>query len=453
MLERKKRSWGKCIANLIIFVLAVGQFSFVNSFAQGNGFIISKNGQELYPIGSYELPKSDAELSAMASSGINIVHCTSREDLERVSKIGLMGWYSLDLSQGKTDKLEKQIESVMDHPALAVWDGPDEIVWTFTASSVLWRKGKAGIFEHKGEWWMQTPEVIRYSENKAAEIIPKLIEGIDLVKSLDRKRHQIWINEARNSDLKFCRQYMDYIDITGCDYYPIRGKIRDAIKLGKTTERWSQTGMGKPVWIVLQAFSWSELGKPGSHYYAPKAYPSFEESRLMAYVSIVYGAKGILYWGSSQAKTPSNFRQSLYAVTNELSALQPFLVSPEQNLEHVRTIEFLTAGPVEGWFHEQEGWPPPRALGVRSSARKAGDDWLIILVNEDNFAHYGVEVSGLNDLNGRKLYLLYGEENTNVTKGEFVTRMKPFEVKVFATSKKYETDRHKGRDYAGVFVK
>jgi hypothetical protein len=205
--------------------------------------------------------------------------------------------------------------------------------------------------------------------------------------------------------------------------------------------------------MVLQAFSWSELGEPGSHHYAPEAYSSFDESRLMAYISIVYGAKGILFWGSSKEKTPADYRQSLYALTSELSALQPFLVSPEQNVAKVRLIEAMTAGQVEGWFSEKEEWPPAKKLGVRSSVRKTGSDWLIILVNEDDSPHYGVEVAGLDDLNKRKLHLLYGEENVFVDKGDFITRMKPFEVKVFATNQKFETDQQNGRDYIGIFAK
>ena len=172
----------------------------------------------------------------------------------------------------------------------------------------------------------------------------------------------------------------------------------------------------------------------------------------MAYISIVYGAKGILYWGSSKEKTPIDFRQSLYALTSELSALQPFLVAPEENVEKVRLIEAMTAGPVEGWFEENEGWPPPQKLGVRSSCRRIGNEWLIILVNEDNSPHYGVEVAGLEKLNNKNLHLLYGVENVLVNNGDFITRMKPFEVKVFATSRKFETDQQTGRDYAGVFA-
>ena len=417
--------------------------------AENNGYITSQDGQQLFPLGFYELPKNDSDLSLMAASGVNLIRCKSKEELDRVAKAGIMGVMSLDLSQGNTAELRAQILSVKDHPALALWEGPDEIVWRFTGWSHLWREGPRKVYQHDGEWWMQTPEVMRHSEKMADEIIPKLIDGINLLRNLDNKNRPIWLNEARNSDVKFCRRYMDHIDITGCDYYPVRGKIRDSIKLGVTTQRWNQTGRGKPVWMVLQAFSWSSLGGSDSF---PEAYPSFNESRLMAYISIVYGAKGLLYWGSSQKRTPSDFRESLYAMTHELNTLQPFLTEADEDCETVTIIESMTAGIVEGWFEKNEAWPPPRKLGVRSSLRRVGNEWLLVLVNEDNYPHYGVEVSGLEKLNGSELHLLYGDETAAITHGDFTTRMKPFEVKVFASSKKWESDHISGRKYAGIIA-
>jgi hypothetical protein len=116
-----------------------------------------------------------------------------------------------------------------------------------------------------------------------------------LIRTLDKSKRQIRINEAAKSDLKFVRQYIDHIDITGCDIYPVREGSRDVAVLGDATERWKKVGRNtKPVWMVLQAFSWSELGD----YYGHKtiAYPSLAESRFMAYDAIVHGARGILYW-------------------------------------------------------------------------------------------------------------------------------------------------------------
>ncbi len=435
---------------LLFFTLLLSLSATFTAADDHDGCIRTQDCRRLFPLGFYELPADDAELARMAESGINLIRCHNRESLDRVSAAGMMGIMSLNLGQGRTEALEKQILDVRDHPALALWEGPDEIVWLFTGWSRYWREGPNKIYDNRGEWWMQTDKAVEFSEKKADEIIPKLLDGIELVRDLDSKGRQVWLNEARNSDVKFCRRYMDHIDITGCDYYPIIGEHRDAVKIGKTTERWMQTGRGKPVWMVLQAFSWSSLGGYAT---PPEAYPSFDESRMMAYISIVYGAKGVLYWGSNKDRTPPDFRQSLYALMSELAELQPFLTADEEDTEATTTIECMTAGPVEGWIGEHESWPPPRKMGVRSSLRRSGDDWLVILVNEDDSPHYGVEVSGLDALNGRELKLLYGSETAMVGHGDFVTRMKPFEVKVFATGSGWETDRLDGREYKGVFAK
>jgi hypothetical protein len=151
----------------------------------------------------------------------------------------------------------------------------------------------------------------------------------------------------------------------------------------------------------------------------------------MAYDALVHGAKGILYWGSHYLKS-DEFRQSLYALTRELAALQPFLVAPEVENVRVDLIE----------IHIE-----PTDLGVQATVRKVGDQWLIVLVNEDDRAHMSVEVSGLDALNGRRLVLLYGTEETQIERGELLTRMLPNQVKVFATDRQWETEHRQGRDY------
>ena len=60
----------------------------------------------------------------------------------------------------------------------------------------------------------------------------------------------------------------------------------------------------------------------------------------------------------------------------------------------------------------------------------------------------GVEVTGLDALNGTEFVELYGEEETTISEGAFVTRMLPFEVKLFATHRKWESDRREGREFA-----
>jgi hypothetical protein len=286
------------------------------------------------------------------------------------------------------------------------------------------------IYKSPDAWAKQSPEAVAYSEQQARQIIPKLHEAAELIRTLDQNKHQIWINEAAKSDLKFVRQYIDHVDITGCDIYPVRESSRDVVEVGEATERWKKVGRNeKPVWMVLQAFSWSELGD----YYGHKTvvYPSFAESRFMAYDAIIHGARGILYWGSHYLKSPE-FRQSLYALTSELAALQPFLVAEDDPQAHLDLVELESDS---------------SARGVEISIRRAGQEWVVILVNEDDRSYLGVEVTGLDELNGRALELLYGSEQTTVERGEFITRIKPLEVKVFATSRRWETDQREGRDF------
>ena len=403
------------------------QPAFVKSPPVNAGFLI-KDSRPLFPIGCYELPKDDTELGMMARAGMNLVRCRNRSDLDRVAAVGMFGWIVIPMQQGSSDTVRKKIESVVTHPALAIWEGPDEIVHNFTAWSGLYRTKK--IYKSRDAWIKQSPEAVAYSEEQARQIIPKLREAISLIRTLDRDKRQIWINEAAKSDLKFVRQYTDYIDITGCDIYPVRESSRDVIEVGDATERWKKVGRNtKPVWMVLQAFSWSELGE----YYGHKAvvYPSFAESRFMAYDAIVHGARGILYWGSHYLKS-SEFRQSLYALTSELAALQPFLVAGEYPQAHLALVELQRDS---------------SARGVKMSVRCAGREWVLILVNEDDRPYLGVQVSGLKELNGRTLELLYGVEKATVKRGEFITRIKPLEVKVFATTRKCETEQRKGRDF------
>jgi len=41
------------------------------------------------------------------------------------------------------------------------------------------------VFPNKGEWWMQTPLAIQYSEEQAAEIMPNMREAIEFIRSID----------------------------------------------------------------------------------------------------------------------------------------------------------------------------------------------------------------------------------------------------------------------------
>ena len=392
--------------------------------AQQDG-LIRKNGQPFFPIGFYENPAHDSELKRMADSGVNLVHCGSRKDLDRAKAAGLMGWISLSLQEGPTEALRRRVLELHDHPALAVWEGPDEIVWGFTSYSGL---QKIAGFK-RSEWYDQKAKAVSYANREAARLMPLLRKAAAMVHDLDGHSRPVWFNEAADSDAVFVRRYVDAIDVTGCDTYPISETRRNLMRSGQYTDRWLLIGRGKPVWMVLQAFSPSRLAP---QFHKTPAYPTFAETRYMAYDAIAHGAKGILYFGSETIDRPA-FLDSIYAITSELAAFQPFLVAPPVAEAKIRLVEVnLDDRPTRG---------------VRATVRKAGDGWLIVLVNDDETRHMAVEVSGLDAIEGRTLQLLYGGESETVTGGELMTRMQGYETKVFATSRKWESTRQTGRDF------
>jgi hypothetical protein len=443
--------------NYYLTVFLIVLFS-IHSWGQGDGYII-KEGNHMFPIGSYYLPNDDNMLRELADAGFNIVRCSSKETLDRAQSAGLMGWLPLSLHSGATDEFKKKVDALVGHPALALWEGPDEVVWWFTGEWNLHYKKK--IHENPGSWWQQEEGAINYAEEKSASYIPNINEAISYIRSVDTLNRQVWINEAAASDTKYIRQYLDNIDITGCDKYPImqlgesdpyeemhrycnskyiimqqpspkNGDVRknvDDIKF--YTRRFLEVGRGKPVYMVLQAFSWPELGGDYWSSLLP-VYPSFMESRYMAYIAIATGAKGIYYWGANYTKS-EEFRQSIYAVTRELSALQPFLVSPEEKHVNIRGIKTL----------------PEVKSDFSSIARRYGRDWLIVVINETDDYQMSVVVENMKHLNGMKFYDLYGKDEFVVSNEEMVFRMKPREIKVLATSKRWKSKETKGRDYAG----
>lgn len=429
-------------------------FMVFNVLGQGDGLLI-KDGKRLFPIGWYHMPKDNASLKELADAGFNIIRCGSKEDLDRVHAVGIKGWMPMPLQGGVTEEFKKKVQSVVGHPALAIWEGPDEIILSFTQDYQYSLTDPDDPFSLHGKynpearitpWRNQTPKMVQYAKEKSPKVMTNMIDAISYIRSVDPNNLQVWINEGAHSAPFYVRQYLNAIDITGCDYYPISGTRnkrppnRRIESIGYITEQWKEIGMGKPVYMILQAFSWPDLGEKESS----SAYASFDESRFMAYDAIAHGARGVFYFGGNTISS-EDFRQSLYALTSELDALQPFLTSPEQEQIGVYVMrDFQRQYPYHSPSRDQQE--------VAWSIKQYGRDWMIALVNDADVTLQNVTVKGLMHLNGLKFVELYGDEEVIVENEEFMTRMKPHEVKVFATRKKWETSRRNARDYPGVPV-
>jgi len=146
--------------------------------------------------------------------------------------------------------------------------------------------------------------------------------------------HPVFINEAPRNVISLLRNYArNTCDIYGVDIYPVpEGNSHSELEnrglgsVGAYTARCVEVvNRRKPVWMTLQAFAWNRftnLKLP------PEAgnYPTWEQSRFMAYDAVINGAQGLLYWSLNVGHS-ERFWQDLRKVTRELSYMSSILVA------------------------------------------------------------------------------------------------------------------------------
>ena len=127
---------------LLAMILSVTALSLDSAFG-GSGALLNKermlmvNGQPRFLLGLYENPKDDAVIKEAVESGFNLIQCSPDiAALDRLHQAGVMAWVNLggalDLSNDVTNRCQQltdTVQRVKYHPALLVWEGPDEILW------------------------------------------------------------------------------------------------------------------------------------------------------------------------------------------------------------------------------------------------------------------------------------------------------------------------------------
>ena len=82
-------------------------------------------------------------------------------------------------------------------------------------------------------------------------------------------------------------------------------------------------GDNRATFLVAQGFAWDNKQNPDN-----PLYPTYQETKFMAYNAIIHGAKGILYWGTHTMPQPSEHWSNLKRVVRELADLHPVLAAP-----------------------------------------------------------------------------------------------------------------------------
>ncbi|HOS65785.1 MAG TPA: hypothetical protein PK251_13650 [Candidatus Latescibacteria bacterium] len=368
---------------------------------------ISLNGQRIFPLGAYEHPWTEDEWRQWTAAGVNIVCCHNREELDAAHAHGVLGWVPVPVILADGDAgstLAAKVDTLKDHPALAVWEAQDEAIWNAS------RKDDNNV---RMSFWKHPPEKLVEIQERFSAVVRGLERGARIVRERDPHR-PIWLNEAVNSDQETLARCVPYLDIVGFDWYPVRRNATVPMGLlGKQIQRFVRTAPLCGQWFVQQAFCWSQLKLAEG----PPLLPTEEQTRFMAWDAILHGATGIMWWGSAYADRPHPFFDGWMTVLREFEGLHPFLFAGQ--MPHVWA---------ETYYRQHDP-----ILGVGVLARRAGNRTLVVLINQDQYAHETV-LKGLDEAVVMRLRRVGGGgEGLVKTREGFITALEGYDVRIYIT--------------------
>lgn len=310
-----------------------------------------------FVLGTYQLPKVPDPWTQVRDAGFHVVHVdTKREALDQAARAGLKAWVTVGSDEAK---LRPLVTALKDHPALLFWENEDE-----------------PSYQYKKPGPRVPPE--------------RMIAAYRAVKALDPSR-PIYLNHSPTNLVSTLRRYNDAADILATDIYPVAPHgLREQYALwhdgrhGDLLNPYiSQTGqyadklraLGKPFYMVLQAFAWEGLRKQGDRDPKLIQYPTRDELRFMSLQSIIHGASGLLFWGLEFVPASAPLWAHLKSVVKELRAMERDLAAPARKLElpveyhdtgHSvdRGIEYAAKGSVVLAVNADR-WPVEVTLGKR----------------------------------------------------------------------------------------
>ena len=363
------------------------------------------DGNREFIIGSYHHPKSDNPFKELRDNGYNYVHVSpDTEQLDSASTYNLKTWITTGIvgNNDKSDTLRiiELVKSYKDHQSLLCWEIADEPAFN-------WNNPKPRITHDK------------------------MLETYSLIKSNDNE-HLVFTNHGPVNLISTLQKYNSSTDIVGVDVYPVipqgiaptyalypdglQGDLLNPYisQVGEYIEKMKKVvNDSKPVFAVLQGFSWEMLKPEGERDLSMIQYPTYEESRFMAYNAIVHGANGILYWGTNYTPQPSDFMDALNKVTKELAELQTVLASETIDLD------------IEKEYHELRY---SIDSGIEFIVKNLNSKTFLITVNSDKNP---VKVSFKNLTGFSKASVLNENRNLDIIDANFTDSYKPFDVHIY----------------------
>ncbi len=295
--------------------------------------MVTVNGKRTFIIGSYHPAQGDRPYEELVEAGFNLVQAGPSE-LDKAAASGLMAWTGagvIDVAnpEESAKAIRERVSAVRDHPALAFLETVDEPAW---------------------DWMKATP---RWTPEAFAQTYP-------IIKEVD-PNHLLYTNHAPTNLVTTLRKYNAGTDIVACDIYPVNpGGLKHSFALfedglqgdlnnvyisqvGEYVDKMRQvTGPSRPLFMVLQGFAWEMLMPENERREEKILFPTYQESRFMAFQSIIKGANGIIYWGHHTTPQPSQAWTDLKRVVREVADLGAPLASRAVPL-HI-DIEYIEMG-------------------------------------------------------------------------------------------------------------
>lgn len=367
--------------------------------------MIKIDGVRTFIIGSYHHPKTENPFQALSSNGYNYVHVSpDKAILDSAAKYNLKTWITTGIVNDKvksdTTRIAELVNKYKEHPSLLFWEIADEPAFN---------------------WNNPEPRITH----------EKMLEAYMLIKSHDSK-HQVFTNHGPVNLISTLQKYNSSTDLVGVDVYPViphgitpifaiypdglQGDLLNPYisQVGEYTDKMKKVvNNSKPVLLVLQGFSWEMLNPSGERDLSMILYPTYEESRFMAYNAIVHGANGILYWGTNYTPQPSQFIDDLNKVTKELAEMRDILAAKRSNLS------------IKKDYHELMYSVD---IGVEIVVKKLNGKTYMFTVNSDKNP-VKVTLGGLSGFN--EASVLSENRKLEITDGKFTDSYKPFDVHIY----------------------
>jgi hypothetical protein len=373
------------------------------------------NGRKVFPISLSPGPPTDSRtetgrcaLQELHEAGALIVRMAQTTDWDsqvRSNQQAALDWAALHgmycmvnlrelsaFAAGDTAR-EAELRSVVnqfkDHPALGVWKNKDEA------------------------WWGDTS-------------VDDLQRGYDVIRQEDIN-HPIEQTHAPRGTVENLRPYNVAADILGLDIYPVSIPPgthsllpnKEISMVGDWTQFLAQVADGQKQYWMIEQIAWSGVTPPAR----TLIFPTFRQSRFMAYQAIINGARGLMFFGGNVAATLNMqdaplgwnwtfWNDVLKHVVRELgdhSALAEALVAPESTLPVTMT-----------------GTSTP---DVEFAVREA-PPYLYILACKREGTATNVTLSGLPAW-AASGEVLYESRTITAVNGQFTDAFAPFDVHVY----------------------